>query len=61
MNEKNYKKRLDFQEKMISHKSEQIKLLESQIENLKLKIEEKTTENGTTFKAVPILGETNEE
>ena len=30
-------------------------------DNLKLKIESKTTENGTTFKAVPILGETNEE
>ena len=29
--------------------------------NKKLKVVSKTTENGTTFKAVPILGETNEE
>ncbi len=41
MNEKNYKKRLDFQEKMISRKNEQIEALELEIESLKLKLEEK--------------------
>ena len=30
-------------------------------DKLKLKVVSKTTENGTTYKAVPILGETNEE
>lgn len=29
--------------------------------NKKLKVVSKTTENGTTFKAVPILGDSNEE
>ena len=41
MNEKNYKKRLDFQEKIISRKNEQIEVLKLEIESLKLKLEEK--------------------
>ena len=41
MNEKNYKKRLEFQEKIISRKNEQIEALELEIESLKLKLEEK--------------------
>lgn len=41
MNEKNYKKKLDFQQKMISRQFEQIESLKSQVEKLKLNIEEK--------------------
>lgn len=41
MNEKNYKKRLDFQQKMISRQSEQIKDLKSDNEKLKLELQEK--------------------
>ena len=41
MNEKGYKKRLEFQQKMISRQSEQIQDLESQVRKLKLEIEEK--------------------
>lgn len=41
MNEKTYKKRLDFQQKMISRQSEQIELLKSQVEKLKLELKEK--------------------
>ena len=41
MNEKKYKKRLEFQQKMISRQSEQIESLKSEIENLKLKYKEK--------------------
>ena len=41
MNEKNYKKRLDFQQKIISRQSEQIESLRLEIDKLKLKIEEK--------------------
>jgi hypothetical protein len=41
MNEKGYKKRLDFQQKMIARQSKQIEDLELQIGKLKLEIEEK--------------------
>ncbi len=41
MNEKNYKKRLDFQQKTISRQSEQIESLKSQNEKLKLELQEK--------------------
>ena len=41
MNEKTYKKRLDFQQKMISRQSEQIESLKLEIEKLKLKCKEK--------------------
>lgn len=41
MNEKSYKKRLDFQQKMISRQSEQIIDLKSDIEKLKQKLKEK--------------------
>lgn len=41
MNERNYKKRLDFQQKMISRQSEQIESLKSEIEKLNLKLKEK--------------------
>ena len=41
MNEKTYKKRLDFQQKMISRQSEQIDDLKLEIEKLNLKIKEK--------------------
>ena len=41
MNEKNYKKRLDFQEKLLSKKTEEIESLKLENERLKLIIEEK--------------------
>ena len=41
MNENKYKKKFEFQNKMISRQSEQIESLKSQIETLKLKCEEK--------------------
>ena len=41
MNEKNDKKRLKFQQKMISQKSEEIESLNAEIVKLKLQIEEK--------------------
>lgn len=41
MNEKRYEKRLEIQNKMISHQSKQIEDLELQVRNLKLEIEEK--------------------
>ena len=41
MNEKGYKKRLDFQNKMISRQSKQIDSLKSEIDNLTLKLAEK--------------------
>lgn len=41
MNEKNYKKRFEFQERMISRQSEQINDLKSQIEKLKLECKAK--------------------
>ena len=41
MSEKRYKKRTEFQEKMISRQSEQIESLKSQIIDLKLENEEK--------------------
>ena len=41
MNEKNYKKRLDFQQKMIARQSTEIENLKSQIEKLKLELQEK--------------------
>ena len=41
MNEKSYKKRLEFQNKMISRQSEQIDKLKNEIGNLKLKLDEK--------------------
>lgn len=41
MNEKNYKRKLEFQEKLIKRQSEQIDLLNSQIDKLKLECEEK--------------------
>lgn len=41
MNEKKYEKRLGFQKKMIEKQSEQIQSLNSQIEKLKLELEEK--------------------
>lgn len=41
MNEKRYKKRLEFQSKIISKQSQEIENLKSQIETLKLKCEEK--------------------
>lgn len=41
MTEKNYKKRLEFQQNMISRQSEQIEELKSQIEKLKLECRKK--------------------
>lgn len=41
MSEKNYKKRLDFQNKMISRQSQQIDNLKLKIENLEQKLKEK--------------------
>ena len=41
MNEKKYEKRLEFQQKIISRQSEQIDSLKSEIEGLKLKLNEK--------------------
>lgn len=41
MNEKNYKKRLEFQQKMLSHQSEQIDGFKVEIEKLKQKLKEK--------------------
>lgn len=41
MNEKSYKKRLDFQQKIISRQSEQIESLKSQNEKLMLELQEK--------------------
>lgn len=41
MNVKNYQKRLDFQQKMISRQSDQIDSLKSEIEKLNLKLQEK--------------------
>ncbi len=41
MNDKQYKKRLDFQNNLISRQSEQITLLKSKIENLEQKLKEK--------------------
>ena len=41
MNENKYKKRLDFQQKMIARQSEQIESLKSQIEKLELNLREK--------------------
>lgn len=41
MNEKSYKKRLDFQQNIISKKSEEIEFLKSENEKLKQKIKEK--------------------
>lgn len=41
MNEKRYKKKNEFQQRMISRQSEEIVDLKSQIEKLKLEIEEK--------------------
>lgn len=41
MNEKNYKKRLDFQQKVISKKTEEIESLKLENEKLKQKIKEK--------------------
>ena len=41
MNERRYKKRLEFQEKIIARQSEQIESLKAEIARLKLKCEEK--------------------
>ena len=41
MNEKNYKKKLEFQEKLIKRQSEEIESLNCEIHNLRLKLEEK--------------------
>lgn len=41
MREKNYKRKYEFQQKMISRQSEQIESLKAQIEQLKLECEEK--------------------
>lgn len=41
MNEKSYKKRLEFQQNMISKKSEEIESLNAEIVRLRLQIEEK--------------------
>ena len=41
MNEKKYEKRSEFQQKIISRQSEQIDSLKSEIEGLKLKLNEK--------------------
>lgn len=41
MNEKNYKKRLDFQQKVISKKSEEIEYLKLENEKLKKRLKEK--------------------
>lgn len=41
MNEKNYKKRLEFQQKMISRQSKQIESLKTRIEELQLECKEK--------------------
>lgn len=41
MNEKQYKKRLGFQQKMISRQAEQIESLKVENESLKLKLQEK--------------------
>lgn len=44
MNEKRYKKSLEFQRNIISRQSDKIESLKSEIENLKLKCEEKDNE-----------------
>ncbi len=41
MNEKSYKKRLDFQKNLIARQSEQIESLKSQIDDLNIKLKEK--------------------
>ena len=41
MNENKYKRKLEIQQKKISHQSKQIESLESQVQKLKLEIEEK--------------------
>lgn len=41
MNENKYKKRLDFQQKMIQHQSEQIESLKMVVEKLKQELQEK--------------------
>ena len=41
MNEKSYKRRLDFQKNLIARQSEQIESLKSQIDNLNIKLKEK--------------------
>lgn len=41
MNEKKYKKRLEFQQKMIAHQSEQIERLKSEIDKLTLECQKK--------------------
>lgn len=41
MNEKNYKRKLEFQEKLIKRQSDEIESLKAQIEELKLKCDEK--------------------
>lgn len=41
MNERSYKRRLEFQEKLISRQSEQIESLKSEIEKLKIECKEK--------------------
>ncbi len=41
MNEKNYKKRLDFQQKIISKKSEEVESLKLENEKLKLELQKK--------------------
>lgn len=41
MNEKNYKRKLDFQQKLIARQSEQIEQLKDKVQKLELEIEEK--------------------
>ena len=41
MNEKSYKRRLDFQKNLIARQSEQIESLKSQIDDLNIKLKEK--------------------
>lgn len=53
MNEKAYKNKLEFQNKIISHQSKQIEELELQVQKLKLEVEEKNK----TINSVALLKE----
>lgn len=57
MNEKNYKKRLDFQNQMISRQSQQIDILKSKVEKLEQKLKEK---DGIINSVAPLRNELNE-
>lgn len=57
MNEKNYKKRLDFQQKIISRQSEQIEYLKLENDKLKQKLKEK---DDTIASVEPMIKEMTE-